>query len=72
MRFQLNVDRPTKRAILHRNDSRDPRCQPAEKKRKCGYWQGFDDPRRILAFVDGIGERLHLCSKCRPELKEVG
>ena len=72
MRFQLNVDCPTKRAILHRNDSRDPRCQPAEKKRKCSYWQGFDDPRRVLAFVDGIGERLHLYSKCRPELKEVG
>ena len=42
----LNVDHPTKRAILHRNDSRDPRCQPADKKRKYGYWQSFDDPQQ--------------------------
>ena len=72
MRFRLNVDHPTKRAILHRNDSRDPRCQPAEKKPKYGYWRSFDDPRRVLAFVDGIGERLHPCSKCRPVVTGIG
>ena len=70
--FQLNVDHPKKRAILHRSDSQDPRCQPGEKKRRIGYWQGFDDPSSVLAFVDGIGERLHLCSKCRPMVTGIG
>ena len=72
MSFELNVDYPTKRATLHRSDSRDPRCQPGEKKRRNGYWQSLDDPRRVLDFVDGIGERLHLCSWCGPVLKEIG
>ena len=72
MSFQLNVDHPTRRATLHRSDSRDPRCQPGEKKRRIGYWLGFDDPSSVLAFVDGIGERLHLCSKCRPMVTGIG
>ena len=43
-----------------------------EKKRRIGYWQGFDDPSSVLAFVDGIGERLHLCSKCRLIVTGIG
>ena len=70
--FQPDVERPTRRATLHRSHFRDPRCQPAEMKRRNEYWQSFDDPRRVLAFVDGIGERLHLCSWCRPVLKQIG
>ena len=53
--FRLNVYHPTKRAFLHRSDSLVLRCQTAEKKSRNGYWQGFDDLRRALAFVEGIG-----------------
>lgn len=66
MKFRVNVDHPNSRAILHRTESEDPRCQERDKKPKQGYWRSFHSVGAALAFIEAIPENLHPCGLCEP------
>ncbi len=66
MQFRVNVDHTNKRAILHRAESEDPRCQERHKKPKQGYWRSFLSIGGALAFIETLPKQLHLCGLCDP------
>lgn len=59
--YLLNVDTPTKKAVLHLIDSPDKRCWERQKKATDGFWTKVDSKLEARRIADRYNVKLHIC-----------
>ena len=59
--YIVNVDKPTRKAVLHLIDSPDKRCWQRDKNPTDGFWTRVDSELEARRISDRHCVKLHLC-----------